>query len=85
MPVYYNIVMVLAVNVKIRIMCTYVYFTQLVVSVTYHPRVRRTKVYVLSFPAVWWRSMKLQCGSATETDSVTVYIKWAYCLLRVKR
>jgi hypothetical protein len=48
---------------------------QLVVSVTYHPRVRRTKFYVLSFPALWWRSMKLQCGSVTETDSVTVYIR----------
>jgi hypothetical protein len=52
---------------------------QLVVSVTYHLRIRQTKVYVLPFPAIWWRSMKLQCGSVTETDSVTVYIRWAYC------
>jgi hypothetical protein len=28
--------------------------------------------------------MKLKCGSVTDTDSVTVYIKWAYCLLRAK-
>jgi hypothetical protein len=49
---------------------------QLVVSVTYHPRVRTTKFYVLSFPAIWWRSMKIQCGSVTETYSVTVYIRW---------
>jgi hypothetical protein len=50
------------------------------VSVTYHPRVRRTKFYVLSFPAIWWPSVKLQCGSVTQNDSVTVYIRWAYCL-----
>jgi hypothetical protein len=58
---------------------------QLVVSATYHPRVRRTKVYVLSFPAIWWQSVKLQCGSVTETDCITVYIRKAYCLLRAKR
>jgi hypothetical protein len=28
--------------------------------------------------------MKLQCGSVPETDSVTVDIRWAYCLLRAK-
>jgi hypothetical protein len=28
--------------------------------------------------------MKLQYGSVTDTDSVTVYIRWAYCLLRAK-
>jgi hypothetical protein len=58
--------------------------TQLVVSVTYHPRVRRTKFYVLSFPVIWWRPMKLYCGSVTETDSVTVYIRRVYCLLKAK-
>jgi hypothetical protein len=58
---------------------------QLVVSVTYPPRICRIKFYVLSFPAIWWQSMKLQCGSVTETDSVTVYIRWSYCLLRAKR
>jgi hypothetical protein len=57
---------------------------KLVVSLTYHPRVRQTKFYVLSFPVIWWQSMKLPCGSVTETDSVTVYIGWAYCLLRAK-
>jgi hypothetical protein len=50
-----------------------------------HPRILRTKFYALSFPAIWWQSMKLQCGSVTDTDSVTVYIRWAYCLLRAKR
>jgi hypothetical protein len=57
---------------------------QLVVSVTYHPRVRRTKFCVLPFPAIWWQSMKLQCGSVTDTGSVRVYIRWVYCLLRAK-
>jgi hypothetical protein len=57
---------------------------QLVVSVTYLPRVRRTKFYILFFPAIWWRSMKLQCGSVTETDNATVYIRWAYLLLKAK-
>jgi hypothetical protein len=47
-------------------------------------KTRRMFMYVCT-PAIWWRSMKLQCGSATETDGVTVYIRWAYCLLRVKR
>jgi hypothetical protein len=28
--------------------------------------------------------MKLQCERVTDTDSVTVYIIWAYCLLRAK-
>jgi hypothetical protein len=57
---------------------------QIVVSVTYHRCVRPTKFYVLSFPAILWQSMELQCGSVTETDSVTVYIRLAYCLLRAK-
>jgi hypothetical protein len=41
--------------------------------------------YLLTyFPAIWWWSMKLQCGGVTETDSITVYIRWAYCLLSAK-
>jgi hypothetical protein len=46
---------------------------QFVVSVTYRPRVRQTKFFVLSFPAIWWWSMKLQCGSVTETQCSSVY------------
>jgi hypothetical protein len=51
---------------------------QLVVSVTYHPRVRQTKFCVLSFPAIWWRSMKLQYGSMTEWQCYSIY---KICLL----
>jgi hypothetical protein len=28
--------------------------------------------------------MELQCGSVTETDHATVYIRWAYCLQKEK-
>jgi hypothetical protein len=48
--------------------------TQLIMSVTYYLRFHWTKFCVLSFPAIWWLSVKLQCGSVTETDVATVYI-----------
>jgi hypothetical protein len=57
---------------------------QIVVSVTYHPRVRQTKFYVLSFPAMWWRSMELQCRDVTETNNAALYIRWADCLQKAK-
>jgi hypothetical protein len=97
MPVYYNFIVVIAVIVKTRVMCMYVYYTivlvtgepltwqpQLVVSVTYHPRFRQTKFYILYFPAIRWRSMELQCESVTENNNATVYIRWAYCLQKAK-
>jgi hypothetical protein len=54
------------------------------VSVTYHPRVRQTKFYVLSFPAIWSRFIKIQCGSVTETLNAAVYIRWAYWLQKAE-
>jgi hypothetical protein len=28
--------------------------------------------------------MKIKCGSVTETENATVYIRWAYCFQKAK-
>jgi hypothetical protein len=79
-PQIYIYVCVCVLYCSISARRTFTYLTwkhQLVMSVTYHPHVRQTKFCVLSFPANWWRSVKLQCGTVTATDNAALYIRRA--------